>query len=541
MSSLLPRPVLLGKSLHGVGPVAVAALLALLPGRASALVINDASCTQQPDNSLRFDCSVETDVAAQVSVRFCDATTAGSGCIKSRTSAVVSGTPSTSCTTGSSCYQYDLTVWNLVSGHDYEWSANAFAAFMRASYTPDDPVFTPGPLPSPDLAGVDLAVTTTSPATHDLRYLGFNFACAESSGFPPTSDSLDYFIVADAVGNIVWYQDIREQTGRDTSQLSTFHITTGDEHILLVDEQQTLVEYDLEGNVIAQLEVADGDFDDEDGVSPFLHHDLQRVGDDTFVLVGRQHDYVDVNDCDGDGSTTDTVTYVLDGIYQFDSSWELVDGGHWSLADIYSPNDCSGPQPPSCSGVVGSSLTGCDWFHGNSLYVSPTNKWLLSSKVQSRIIQVDGNTGTLDWELHGDNDSTGDGDWTVDVDASVGAAHFSNQHHARRSGPGTLTAFDNHGADDDHLARGIELALDSRARTFSVARQWEMDVDGDCRSTGSTYPLLRSDHVVVTCGPSNTIREFDGSGAQVWELVLSCSDGDARAVPYRAQPMRMQP
>ncbi len=519
------------------------ALLGLFIARpAAALSISDARCTQQADNALRFDCVVEVDEPAAVSLRFCDATAEGTGCLQARNSERATAVASTTCSGPGACYVADLTVWNLISGHDYEWSAVAATGPLRVGFTADAPddVFTAGALPSPDLALMELSVSAPSPGASRVRYVGFDFGC-KSSGGGPGGGEVAYFVVADADGNIVWYQDPRQQTGRSSSQLEGVNISRFDKHILLIDSEETVLEYDLAGRVYGQIELADGDFTDVDGLDRYPHHDLQRVGDHTYVLVAGEYNYIDVNDCDADGRTDDRLTYVLDGVYDYDADWVLQGDHQWSLGDIYSPDDCIGPQPPDCRGTIGGSSTACDWFHGNSLEIGRSGDWLLSSRVQDRVIQVDGTTGDLLWELVGDNDSTGEGDWSIDIAGSVGSTHFDKQHHVRSAGRNRLRMFDNHDDDATPVPRGVEVQLDPFSRSFAIVDEWPVAGDLACETTGSLYDLPLSDHVLLTCGPGESIQEFDGDGAVVWQLDLSCPTGTPAAVTYRGVPMDLDP
>ncbi|RME20166.1 MAG: hypothetical protein D6798_21025 [Deltaproteobacteria bacterium] len=162
-------------------PLPASLLMLAVSGRADAVTINAASCVAQPDNVLRFDCSVETDTPASVELRFCDATVGGSGCSKTRTRAAGAGVASSTCTVGSACTLYDLTVYNLISGHDYEWHAHAADATSSDVWTavPPDDVFTPAALPSPGLAGIDLSIEVSG--TTAMQNVLFNYGCTEDS------------------------------------------------------------------------------------------------------------------------------------------------------------------------------------------------------------------------------------------------------------------------------------------------------------------------------------------------------------------------
>ncbi|RME26637.1 MAG: hypothetical protein D6798_06310 [Deltaproteobacteria bacterium] len=357
-----------------------------------------------------------------------------------------------------------------------------------------------------------------------------------------------YVIIADTDGNIVWYQDPRDDTGRTDAVIGGLGLTRPDKHILLLDSKDTLLEYNLDGDVLQKLERDAGDFDDADGVRRFVHHDLKREGDHTYVITAREYDYTDVNDCDGDGDVSEALTYILDGVMVFDHTtdpWTPVPSLEWSLSDIYDPSDCTGPQPPSCSATLWSSegMTGCDWAHANSIWTDSDGTWQLSFKDQDKLINVDEATGGLVWELAGDGVS---GDLLLDTSASIADPEFDNQHHAWRTAtPNHIMLYDNNvtGAADP---RALELSLSPAAGVYAVIADWPtppLEPRGDCNSKGSAFDMLPSGHVVATCAPSGIIREFEPAGAEVWKLTLGCPDTTLTPSGnlYRAMPFNFGP
>ncbi len=525
-------------------------MLLLVPGGSAwGLTINAATCTST-SNALRFHCSIETDVQAQVLLQFCDATTGGSACTKDRVSeSVPFGTYSEDCAVGSSCYEFQLTVWNLISGHDYEWQAFADNVYGSDTYAPAPPAdeFTAGALPSPSLSAINLSITTSgSPSVQNLL---FNYGCKPTTG-PGSSTDNGYMIVADAVGNIVWYQDPRDATGLDDASIGGLRLTRPDHHVLAIDSKEYVLEYDMSGELLGMLSRSSGDFNDG-AVDRYVHHDLKREGSTTYVLTAREYSYVDADDCDADGDTTEEFTYIMDGVMAFDhtASWSLVDT--WSLTEIYNPYDCGGRLPIAAGGscgttLWGSAMSGCDWAHANSMWVDDAGTWLLSFKDQDLVIEVDESDGSLMWELPGDGSST---DWTLDTGSSISDPTFNNQHHAWwMPTANNMMLYDNHVT---HLAgasttepRALQLQFNPGAGTYAVVDEWvtEPAGSGDCNSKGSAFNMLPSGHVMATCAPSGIIREFGTYGSELWRLTLSC---DSTTTPsgnlYRAEPFKLGP
>jgi len=90
---------------------------------------------------------------------------------------------------------------------------------------------------------------------------------------------------------------------------------------------------------------------------------------------------------------------------------------------------------------------------------------------------VDGDDGSLTWELYGDNEFTSDGDWT-ESGSTVSPASFNNQHHAWFEPGGNIMLFDNHtdGVDND-----CDGDVDDRDDSLdpASASTWYEDTDTD--------------------------------------------------------------
>ncbi len=191
-------------------------------------------------------------------------------------------------------------------------------------------------------------------------------------------------------------------------------------------------------------------------------------------------------------------------------------------------------------------LIGCDWAHMNSVWVDSAGDWLLSLNDLSRVIQVDGATQLLGWEMYGDN--TG-GDWTLWTNLASGLDSFVRQHHAHWAPGGNLSLFDNHPAEPEdppaNLARGIEIDLNYNNWTAEVVSEFDMALE--CPVVGSSFQLQQSGNTLTTCGKNDqfplegppTFMEFTQSeGSYVWKMEVNCTNGNPNNHPvYRARPM----
>ncbi len=515
------------KSLHLLRLLGLAAIL-FAPGAAWAVNINNVTCAPG-SNALRLVCTVETNVPAfSVKVRTCDATVNGTGCTKDFDSPAdfTGNYRSSGCAVGTTCFDYDLTTWNHITGNTIEYDAVATGSPGATSATANTAA---GALPA-GLAAVDVAVSGTS----DSDYFGFNYGCSASA-----ATFGDYAIVTNAAGEVVWYEDPRGVSGGSRNTITGIKFLAHE--VLTIIDHEWVANFHWNGTVIGQLSRAAGDFEDADMIDRYVHHDLTRDGSgNMYVVTARDHTLDDtLADCDGNAGTT-TLDYVLDGVMKFDSSWALVD--EWSLADIYDPTTCElGYSAPSSywSGELG----GSDWAHMNSIQLDGGGDWLLSLKEPGWVIYVDSSTGALDWELYGDNTSSGLGDWNIVASPTVAVDDFNGQHHARWTNTGTIMLFDNHNDDsiNTSYSRGIEIELDAGTGEFDIIAEY--NTGEDCPVTGSAVEVSAGGNVVTTCSDNGAlgydlIQEFAGSGTTpVYDMQLSCTAGMNYGRLYRARPL----
>lgn len=231
--------------------------------------------------------------------------------------------------------------------------------------------------------------------------------------------------------------------------------------------------------------------------------------------------------------------YVLDGVMKFNNSWTLVD--EWSLGEIYDPTTCDFGY--TTGGYWNRRLSGMDWAHMNSIYLDGSGDWLLSLNHPGWVIYVDGPTGTLTWELDGDNTATGLGDWNIVASPTVAVDDFSGQHHAKWTNSGTVMMFDNHTDDSINPAdsRGIEVELNAGTGEFDIVAEYE--TGENCPVTGSAVEVSPGGDVVTTCSDDSIrgydlIQEFATSGSTtVYDMELSCNIDRHWGTIYRARPL----
>jgi hypothetical protein len=506
--------------------------LAATPRLVGAVTITSASCAQQSDNVLRYDCTVTTDVLARVWIDLCE----GSGCSYDRESE-----SSFLRTT------HEITIWNLAPSTSYQWQAHAHDRWGADTDGPHS--FTTSDLSDANGDGTDdvylstvvLAPSWSATGTSHVENLLFPFGCGGSG-----TVSSDYLIIADTDGRIVWYQDVAQAMGYAPATIDAFTVGRGVNRIHAIVDKEYIVEYDLSGELVSLMCRCDASGLCSNGATPdvcfddYVHHDLQVRDGLLWALTAQEVSFPDPADCDGDASTT-TLNFIMDGL----NAWSL-DGTQvvdWDMSEIYTPWLCG--QDFYWRGL----MDGEDWAHANSLWVSADDAWTISVRFTSTIIQVEGDLaspdwGQLLWELRGDAADTSD-DWSLT--SSSYSPDFNWQHHAWWTLGGTMMLYDNQRMTTDN-SRAIELDFDETTGVAEVVAAYDLGMG--CDGQGGAFDLQPSGHVVANCSDVTatpgvidaSVYEFDPSSTTpVWQLDVSCDQSASppgfRAGPlYRAQP-----
>jgi outer membrane protein assembly factor BamB len=171
-----------------------------------------------------------------------------------------------------------------------------------------------------------------------------------------------------------------------------------------------------------------------------------------------------------------------------------------------------------------------DPFHLNSVALDSDGNFLVSARHTNAIYKLDRSTGEVLWRLGGKQSSF----------ALQPGAEFALQHDARRRADGAITLFDNVSEDPKargKASRGLALALDHRAKTASVAQEWE-HADGLLSTTqGSMQNLDGGGAFVGWGGMQPFFTEFAADGRTLFDARFARSDVEsyrAYRAPWRA-------
>jgi hypothetical protein len=175
--------------------------------------------------------------------------------------------------------------------------------------------------------------------------------------------------------------------------------------------------------------------------------------------------------------------------------WNAAD--HVPLTDSYLPL-LDGPPGPY------------DFFHMNSISITPDDHLLISSRHCCALYKVDRRTGAVVWTLGGMSSS-----FAVAPDAV-----FGFQHHAIYEGPNTIRLFDD-GSDGFttwHPSRVEWVKLDTRRMAASLADS--MTIPGVQSVAMGSAQRLPNGNVFVSWGSAARLSEFSPTGEVLFDATL---------------------
>ncbi len=429
-------------------------------------------CAVQPENVLRYDCVFDLTGSADLEI------------------SLEGGDRSQIFHSEEILDRHEITLWRMRPETTYSWTAVADGGQLSGE-------FTTGPLPS----AVDIEAVVTGTGTADSIVVPFQ------CGAP------GHLISIDSTGQVEWYQNMTIGLGVGLQGvLITGFDATSDSLIALLG-RIGIAEYDWTGELIGGALVG------QEYAQP-THHAVFRKDELRFVLN------VDVYaEPDGD--------YLMDGIYVFDSDWNVL--GEWSLRDVLTP---SGGGPGG--GYWASEFPGAiDYSHANGIYVDDSGDWIVSMRGLDTVIKVRGDLAAPDfgwviWSLTTSVFSPFSSDYLVtSTNGVTQQLDFSDQHHAHLEDDGGLWMFDNGRFGDD--SRGIRMTLDDANAIADIDAVFQLPEL--CAVQSSVYRLPNG-HALLTCATSQKIYEFDGvSPDPVWEAALGCPEAGGTPLMVRGQPV----
>jgi len=264
-------------------------------------------------------------------------------------------------------------------------------------------------------------------------------------------------------------------------------------------------EVDLNTNVIFRTE--------ENG----HHHDFIKSSKGTYFGIKKEMSYIENICIDNDPLY---VNWLGDVFFEYDSSgnviWEWHTNNHLEYLE-YNPDFCEGIDP----NVV-------DWTHANSVfYDENTHSVLVSLRNISRIINIDYETGNINWQI-GQEEFMDSVDYTIDFD-------FFGQHAVEVLENGNILLYDNHSFEVPNISRCIEFEVDSSQTLFSQVWQYKLEENlfgqfaGDC-------DRLDNGNTLINTGASGHIIEVDEESNIVWDISFNYNNQLMRLIRSQRIP-----
>lgn len=161
--------------------------------------------------------------------------------------------------------------------------------------------------------------------------------------------------------------------------------------------------------------------------------------------------------------------------------------------------------------VPTSADTPFDYFHINSISITPDNQLLVSARHTCALYKIDRTTGQVIWTLGGKSSS-----FAVAPDAV-----FGFQHHAVYEDEDTIRLFDD-GSDESttwHDSRVAWIRVDTGNHTATLANS--MTIPGIQSTAMGSAQRLPNGNVFVSWGAVPRLTEFSSSGEILFDARLS--------------------
>jgi len=337
----------------------------------------------------------------------------------------------------------------------------------------------------PDLRPLPVEVTTPARGTAP----GYLFA-ASKNGPEEEHPSQDGCMILDNEGQPVWLRpvgaeerdamDFKVQSYRGRPVLTWWegeHGGYGDGEYVIFDESY---------REIARFRAGNG--------LPGDHHEFLISERDTALVTIYAEKPMDLSPYGGpqDGVVVEGVAQEID----VESGEVLFE---WHSLDHVDPEE-------SYSVPVPGSEEPYDYFHINSIEEDGEDHLLVSARRTSTVYKIDRRTGEVAWRLNGKRS---------DFEMGEGAT-FAFQHDARRQPDGTITLFDNRGADMEEQSRGIRFGIDEGAMTATLQHEFTHPEE-PFATYQANVQVLPNGNVFVGWGSAPYLTEHDGEGNLIFD------------------------
>jgi hypothetical protein len=237
------------------------------------------------------------------------------------------------------------------------------------------------------------------------------------------------------------------------------------------------------------------------------HHEFIKSSKNTYF--GMRNDAIyEQNHCDD--PINEYVYWEGDNFIEYNLDGNII--WEWSTLDYLNHSDFN---PLFCDGTNPNVI---DWTHANSvIFDQNTNSVYLSLRNISRIINVDYDSGDINWQIGQEEFMNDTSNLSIDFT-------FSGQHSLRLLENGHILLFDNHSYLDPENSKCLEFSFDTDENEFSL--EWEYvlpdnifsHVRGECER-------MENGNTLISTGNDGQLLEVTNSMNVVWDLELK-NDGE---------------
>ncbi|WP_444915402.1 aryl-sulfate sulfotransferase [Microbulbifer sp. TRSA007] len=314
--------------------------------------------------------------------------------------------------------------------------------------------------------------------------------------FAPSGDRDNTFWGFDEEGEVVWYLhgDVPLTGAPVVRNLQDGNL------MLLLDQEARIISF--AGETLQSFEL------------PAYHHDAILLENGNLLVLTNAYETIDGQLIKGDA--------ILEVDGQGNTVWE------WSAFDHLDTQRFPGElaNREASNGAL-------DWTHSNSLhYISADNSILLSSRSQSWVVNIDHNSGEVNWIMGRDLDasegfleklfSLQDGTW------------MASQHAAMLASDGDILIYDNRNeseySGEVYNSRAVKFSLNTEEMV--AVQTWEYVAPKYTNSLGDVDELPGGNILLCAGGPSSAstgnnrdayIVEIAGdqTAETVWEMIVN--------------------
>ena len=321
----------------------------------------------------------------------------------------------------------------------------------------------------------------------------FNVSCPEFSADDPEGFILTstlgvdngWAVIVDRDGDPVWFHKA------DGALSITTTVVGRDQKSILHSQYDVQQRTDLGGTVRINL----ADPEPKLTATRLAHHDFVELPDDRIGWI-----QLELGEASIDG---ETVPIASDRIVEMDEGSSDAESVIFSFLEDYE-------EPyPTCEHFYADAYgTGAfDWTHANSLmYDDEDDAYFLMSKNLDALFKIDRSSGSLVWQLGGD-------DTTLQ---RIGEG--SDFHHAHMSHrwDGGILVFDNGYHKSPAQSRVVEYAIDENLGTYEQV--WEYpDPSGRFVQLLGDAQRLPDGNTLISWSTAGLITEVNSSGDVVWQ------------------------